>query len=96
MDFWGVDCVVGVGRYLDGKIGEVFINTQKIGTSSDVLVRDAAVILSIAMQYGAPLEVMSRAITRNPDGQPSGPIGELLDKLASEEAQLARAVGDLA
>lgn len=38
----------------------------------------------------------ARAITRDADGKPSGPLGELLDALASEDAALARAVGDLA
>ena len=96
MDVWGVDCAVGLGRYDSGKIGEVFISTRKIGTSSDVIVRDAAVIISLALQYGAPADVLARAITRDADGKPSGPIGELLEHLASEEAALARAVGDLA
>lgn len=96
MDMWGVNCAVSVGRYSTGKVGEVFINTNKVGTSSDVLVRDASVILSIALQYGTPLDALARAITRDADGKPSGPLGELLDALASEDAALARAVGDLA
>jgi hypothetical protein len=88
--FWNVDFTVGVGR--DAREGssvepiqELFINAGKTGVQMETLARDSAVLLSIALQYGAPIEIMRRAITRNVDGSPSGPIGHLLDLLGGGE-----------
>jgi hypothetical protein len=86
MTHWGVTYSVGLGRYKDGKIGEIFINTEKVGTQSDVLARDSAVILSIALQYGVPLDAFRHTIMRNADGKPSGPIGMVIEVIAADEA----------
>jgi hypothetical protein len=61
---------------------EVFIMGAKAGSSVESVARDASVILSIALQYGAPVEVLQQAITRNPDGTPSTIMGAVLDHLA--------------
>jgi hypothetical protein len=92
---WGVSYTVGLGRYPDGLLGEVFINTDKIGTAADVLARDSAVLLSLALQHGIPISAMRHAVTRDGNGEASGPIGKLLDLLHEEEAALERAVGGL-
>lgn len=79
-DHWGMSYVAGLGREKPGgAIQEVFINCGKSGTQSETLARDSAVLLSIALQHGVPIEEMRHAITRNADGKPSGPIGALLD-----------------
>ena len=93
---WDQAYTIGLGRDLVGDVREVFINTGKTGTQMEVLARDSAVLLSLALQYGVPVEDMARAITRDATGKPSGPIGALLEKIAAdEEATVARAVGDL-
>lgn len=70
-----------VGRYADGRIGEVFLNCVKLGTAADNNARDAAIAVSIALQHGVPLGTLRHAMTRNADGAPSSPIGHLLDIL---------------
>ena len=93
---WNMDYVVGLGRSSSGAfVSEVFLNCGKSGDQAETLAKDSAVLLSLALQYGVPISAMSRAITRDTKGAPQGPIGALLDMIASEEAQLARAVGDL-
>jgi hypothetical protein len=93
---WGVTYNVGLGRYPDGQLGEVFINTdKKVGTNSDVMARDSAVILSIALQYGVTIGALRHAVTRDGNGEASGPIGRLLDILHEEESALERATGSL-
>lgn len=88
--FWNIDFTVGIGRDLradggnDNPIQELFINAGKTGTGMETMSRDAAVLISIALQHGAPIETMRRAITRNVDGSPQGPIGRLLDLLAED------------
>lgn len=90
---WNMEYDVGVGRYVTGAIGDLFINCGKSGDQAETLAKDSAVILSIALQYGVPIEAFSKAIQRDASGNAMGPIGAIIDRLASEEAQLERAVG---
>jgi hypothetical protein len=61
---------------------EVFITGAKAGSSLEAVARDGAVLLSIALQFGVPLEVIRGAITRNEDGTPSTIVGAVVDRLA--------------
>jgi hypothetical protein len=72
-------------RYSDGRLGELFLDIHKAGSAIGTLVRDAAIILSFALQHGADVEAIRRALCRDSQGRPLGPIGVALDKLASEE-----------
>jgi ribonucleoside-diphosphate reductase alpha chain len=82
----GLQYVVGLGRAHRGApISEIFINCGKAGSLAETLSRDSAVILSIALQSGVSLELLRRAITREPDGSASGPVGVLLDLMGSPE-----------
>lgn len=92
---WNANFSVGIGRYPDGTIGEIFINGEKCGTQLDVVARDSAVILSLALQHGLRIGDLRHAVTRDENGEASGPVGRLLDMLHEEETALARAVGDL-
>jgi hypothetical protein len=79
-EHWGMQYVAGIGRATPrAPISEVFINCGKTGGQSETLARDSAVLLSLALQYGVPLDVIGHALTRNADGAPSGPIGALVD-----------------
>lgn len=81
---WGIEYVAGLGRASpSAKVSEIFLNAGKLGGQSDTLARDSAVLLSIALQYGVPVEIMAHAITRDVDGSPTGPIGALLDLMVS-------------
>jgi hypothetical protein len=75
---------VTLGRYDDGRIGEVFITGSKSGTEVEANVRDTAILVSLALQHGVPLATMAAAITREGDGSASSVIGMVLDKLLSE------------
>jgi hypothetical protein len=74
---------VTIGRYSDNRIGEVFITGAKAGSDAEAIARDGAVLLSIALQFGVPLETIKHAITRESDGAPSTVIGAVVDRLAS-------------
>lgn len=66
-------------------VTEVFINSSKIDSDVDLTARDAAILISIALQYGIPVDELAKSMGRNPDGLPSSPIGAILDILAREE-----------
>ena len=52
--FWNQPFTVTVGFYADGTPGEVFIDGGKTGQDIQSTARDAAVVLSLALQHGVP------------------------------------------
>jgi ribonucleoside-diphosphate reductase alpha chain len=66
----------------DGSVGEVFLSAGKPGSEVEAVARDCAVMVSLALQHGTPIDVMRRAVTRLDDGTAAGPMGVLLDHLA--------------
>lgn len=87
LDFfhWGRKFTAGIGRATPSSpIQEIWINTGRTGEQAETLARDSAVILSIALQCGATIDMLRHAITRDLDGRASGPIGALLDQLAKD------------
>ena len=75
----GLRYIVTVGRFPDGTIGELFLSSHKTNSSADTAARDCGVALSIALQYGADLETIRRALCRDSQGRPSGALGAALD-----------------
>jgi ribonucleoside-diphosphate reductase alpha chain len=75
LEHGGFRLTVGVGRYDDGRLAEVFVNTDKLGTAIDTVLKDSAILLSFALQFGADAKAIRRALSA------SGPIGVLLDKI---------------
>lgn len=75
---------VTVGYYSNGQLGEVFVTDPKVGSSMEAIARDAAVLLSIAIQNDIPLEIMRHAITREQDGTASSIIGAVVDRLGEQ------------
>lgn len=74
-----------IGRFPDGRLAEVFLTGGKSGSDTEIAVRDAAVVLSLALQHGCPAEALRSALMRDEMGVAEGPVGALLDKLAEEE-----------
>jgi len=78
----GLKYTVTVGRYADGRIGELFITNYKSNSAADTNARDAAIAFSFAVQHGADSEAIRLALCRDSYGRPSGPLGAALDLLA--------------
>jgi hypothetical protein len=74
--------VATVSFFPDGRLAEIFISNAKAGSHSDSAAKDSAVVCSIALQYGVPLETIRHALMRDSRGQASGPLGVALDLLA--------------
>jgi hypothetical protein len=72
-----------VGYYPDGRVGEVFLNNHKSNSTADTNARDAAIALSFALQHGADLEDIRKALCREANGRASGPLGAALDLIAN-------------
>ena len=69
----------------DGRLGEVFVGNHRADSHADACAKDAAILASIALQFGAPLDVLRRALLRDSQGRPSTPIGCALDLLAKQQ-----------
>jgi hypothetical protein len=72
-----------IGRDADGNIRELFVDNHKAGSAIGTLVRDSAIILSFALQHGADINAIRKALCRD------GPIGAALDILARLDAEAA-------
>jgi len=84
--FKGCSYVIGVSRFPDaGGLAEAFIHSTKASCDLADAARDAAVTLSLALQYGAPADAIRAAVTREADGSPASIVGAVLDLL--EDAQ---------
>lgn len=74
----GVGYHAFVNRLDNGQIGELFVDAGKVGTTAFTIAKEAAVLFSLARQFGAPLAVIRAALPRLEDGAPAGPTGMAL------------------
>jgi hypothetical protein len=79
----GMRFTASVSRDSSGNILELFLDNHKAGSAVGTMVRDSAIILSFALQHGADIESIRRALCRDSQGQALGPIALALDQLAS-------------
>ena len=55
------------GRYTDQRVGEIFLNIAKDGSTPDLNARDSAIAASLALQHGCDVQVIRPPLTRKPD-----------------------------
>jgi len=77
----GLRFTVTASRYDDGRLAEIFLCNHKAGSMAGINAADAAVVCSIALQYGVPLQTIRRALMRDSQGRASGPLAVALDRL---------------
>jgi ribonucleoside-diphosphate reductase alpha chain len=82
LEIGGLKYTCTIGRFPDGRVGEVFLQNHKPSSQSDSNARDSAIAASLALQYGCPLDVLRRALLRDPQGRASTPLGAALDIIA--------------
>ena len=62
----------------DGEVIEMFLNCGKEGSSANIVARECAVILSIALQCETPLDSITKALPLLSNGLPAGPVGRAI------------------
>jgi hypothetical protein len=83
---WDQPFVVTVGFFDNGTLGEIFIDGGKTGQDIQSTSRDAAVVLSLGLQHGVPIESIRHAVTRNgASGAPASIIGAVVDAVADHD-----------
>lgn len=70
--------------FADGTLGEVFLQNHKADSTAGIMASDAAIAASLALQFGCPVDVLRRALSRDARGNASGPLGKALDLLAQK------------
>lgn len=78
----GIRYRAAVSRFPDGRLGELFLDGPKVGSSAQIAAHDAAIAASLALQYGCPAEVLHRAPLKLADGRAAGPVGAALEIFA--------------
>jgi hypothetical protein len=83
----GMRFTATISRFDDGQLAEVFLNNHRAGSDADANACDAAVVASLALQHGVPLETIRRALMRDARGRPRTPLATALDLIAAEAGQ---------
>jgi hypothetical protein len=78
----GLHFTATVSRFSDGRVAELFLSNHKVGNQADTNARDAAILLSFALQHGADINAVRRALCRDSQGRALSPLGTALDILA--------------
>ena len=84
LESMGVKFTFSVGRDSEKNILELFADNHKAGSDVGTLVRDAAIILSFALQHGADIQKIRLALCRDGRGRALGPLGAALDLLSGD------------
>jgi hypothetical protein len=77
----GFAFTASAGFFENGHLGELFLSSHKPGSPIEAIARDSAVTVSIALQFGVPIETIRAALTKDHDGAPATLLGAALDKL---------------
>ena len=83
-DWLGMNFVATFSRFPNGDLAEIFLSNGRVNSHADTAARDSAVVASLALQHGTPLETLRRALLRDSQGVASGPLGTALDLIATE------------
>jgi hypothetical protein len=67
------------------RLVEIFLGNGRAGSDVDAAAKDSAVVASIVLQHGVPVDVIRRALLRDRRGVASSPLGVVLDLLAERE-----------
>ena len=81
--FWNQPVTVTVGYYEDGTPGEIFVDAGKSGQDVQSTARDAAIVVSLALQHGATVATIQHAVTRSGDGEAASIVGAIIDQLSA-------------
>jgi len=81
----GLHYTASASWFDNNQLGEVFVGNHRADSHANSCAKDAAILASIALQYGAPPHVLRKALLRDSQGRPSTPIGIALDLIATEQ-----------
>lgn len=66
---------------------EVFVSAHQLSSQVEALARDAAILISFALQYGIPVAELRAAVTRGETEEPATIVGAILDAIGAERGR---------
>jgi hypothetical protein len=87
-DCRGLRYTATLGRHVNGQPAELFLSCHKQSSPADTDARDAAILISFALQHGATVETLANAMSRDASGAPQGLAGAALDAIAQRQEAL--------
>ena len=81
----GLSYVATISRFNDERIAELFLTNHRADSSAGIMSSDCAIAASLAFQYGCPVDVLSRALSRDGRGRPTSPLGVALAVVAASD-----------
>ena len=69
------------------QIAGIFLTNHRASSDAGAAAADSAVVASLALQHGVPLEVIRKGLMRDSRGQARTPLGAVLDLIAAEAAR---------
>ena len=81
----GLQFTCSASWFADGSAAEVFLQNYKAGSMAGINAQDSAVVCSLCLQHGVPLETIRRALMRDARGAASGLLGVALDMIAQTD-----------
>lgn len=81
----GIQITMTLGYKPNGDVGEIFLNADRLESMMDVLMHDAAIIASLALQYGVSVRQIAHSVKRDKFGIASSPIGAAIDRISTPE-----------
>jgi hypothetical protein len=82
VESFGLRFTVTASRFGDHRLGEIFIQNFKADSTAGIMASDAAIAASLALQFGCPVEILRKALSRDGRGGAATPLGQALDILA--------------
>jgi hypothetical protein len=64
------------------RLAEIFLGNGRAGSDVDTAAKDSAIVASICLQHGVPLDVIRHALLRDSRGVASSPLGVAFDLIA--------------
>jgi hypothetical protein len=71
----------------DGTPAELFLHAARADSAIDAVAADAAILISLLLQYGAQPDQIAHALRCGADGAPASLIGVAVDLLRKEAAR---------
>lgn len=78
-DFRGTRYTAGFGFFANGNLAEVFLSCARPNSEIEIAAHDSAIICSIALQHGVPLQTIRHALLESDDGRAAGPLAHAID-----------------
>ena len=85
LEVGGLHYVCTFGRFPDGSVSELFLSNHKSNSAADTAARDTAIVCSIALQFGADITTIRKALCRDHWNRATGVLGAALDIIADQE-----------